>query len=159
MPITKDRIHQSSSQDGNGCWLWLKSVGRNGYGKFALGGGQTTGAHRASFQAFYGDVPAGLDVCHRCDVRLCVNPEHLFLGTRSENIRDAVAKNRVNRTRRARGERQPSAKLKDADIPEILRCISAGETQAAIARRFSVTARVIALIKRGDAWKHIPREV
>lgn len=159
MPITKTRILQSSVQDELGCWIWKKSVGRNGYGKYALGRGKTIGAHRASYQAFNGEIPFGLDVCHRCDVRKCVNPQHLFVGTRSENIKDAVAKDRWHRENRPRGQTKPAAKLKDADIPTILAALNAGETKASLGRTYSVTPRTIALIKSGEGWKHIPREI
>lgn len=155
----RDRILASVLLDEAGCWIWQKSKYRNGYGKFAIGGGVVIGAHRASYVAFVGEIPSGLDVCHSCDVRDCVNPEHLFRGTRSENILDASKKNRVSRTHQKRGEANPQAKLDGAKVHEILSRLNNGETKASIARSFSVTDRVVLLISRGQLWKHIERAI
>ena len=71
------------------CWLFTRSVGRNGYGYIAHGGrSRVITAHRAAWLLFYGDVPAGRNVLHKCDVRRCVNPEHLYVGTQSDNMID-----------------------------------------------------------------------
>lgn len=151
------RIKASVTIDENGCWIWGKSCSRNGYGSFALGGGHNIRAHRASYEVFKGEIPDGLDVCHKCDVRRCVNPDHLFLGTRSENILDASAKGRVSRTHQKKGTEHPSAKLDDAKVREILRRLDAGEAKAVIARDFAVSDRIILLISRNELWRHIPR--
>lgn len=77
----------------DGCWLWQGRVGTHGYGMLSHNGKLTT-AHRVSYVLKYGDIPSGMIVCHHCDVRRCVNPEHLFLGTHLDNMRDCVAKGR-----------------------------------------------------------------
>jgi hypothetical protein len=160
MTISADKMRAkilaSSAMQSDGCWIWQKSKMRNGYGRYAIGGGKVTGAHRASYQAFCGEIPHGLDVCHKCDVRDCVNPEHLFVGTRSENILDAFRKGRMS-PNKSHGSDHPSSKLKEADIPVILARRAAGDTKSAIARDYGVTPRVITLIECGEAWKHVGR--
>lgn len=141
----------------DGCWLWIKSRYLNGYGHFSLGGGKSALAHRISYQVFVGPIPVGMHVCHHCDVRACVNPDHLFIGTRSENAMDAVRKNRFSRTHQKKGSAHPSAKLSEKDIPDILNLLRAGKSKVHISKLYGVTDRVILLIDRGEAWKHVPR--
>lgn len=75
-----------------GCWLWTASL-RRGYGQFGLGKKNML-AHRASYILYKGDIPDGLVVRHTCDVKHCVNPRHLVLGTHKENVRDCIQRGR-----------------------------------------------------------------
>ncbi len=82
-------------QKGDGCWLWQGYVDkRTGYGKFGIEHGHMVSAHRFMWETVNGPIPAARDVCHHCDVRACVRPDHLFVGTRSDNMRDMYAKGR-----------------------------------------------------------------
>jgi hypothetical protein len=81
--------------DASGCWLWTGARFKTGYGGLRADNGRTVRAHRFSYELRRGPIPPGLDVMHACDVRLCVNPAHLSIGTRLDNMRDAVAKGRT----------------------------------------------------------------
>jgi len=80
----------------SGCWIWTARVSPAGYGQASYKR-KSTFAHRLAWTLFRGPIPEGLCVLHKCDNPPCVNPEHLFIGTQIENIRDCVAKGRINR--------------------------------------------------------------
>lgn len=89
------RLWSDISKNENGCWIWLGRKWSNGYGMIARNGQRTT-AHRAAFEVAFGPISdATLVVCHKCDVPLCINPEHLFLGTQADNIHDCIRKGRA----------------------------------------------------------------
>ncbi len=81
-------------EKGEGCWRWTGAQGRTGHGTINLGGGRFGGAHRVAYTLTRGPIPEGMSVCHTCDNGWCVRPEHLFLGTQGDNIRDMIAKGR-----------------------------------------------------------------
>lgn len=168
---TMRRIEARSIPEPNtGCWLWMGAIDKDGYGRFSVTK-VAIRAHRASWLVHCGPIDVGLFVCHRCDVRACVNPAHLFLGTHQDNIADMMRKGRRNSPRgdksgarkhpssmfRGHGEATSSAKLRDVDIPIILGLLSQGRTNTAIARLYGVTNSAISKIKTGQQWTHIPR--
>jgi len=88
----KERFFEKVNKT-NSCWLWTGALTSRGYGSFGVEG-KVTSAHRYSYQIHIGKIPKGLIICHSCDVPACVNPEHLWAGTTSDNMKDMVAKNR-----------------------------------------------------------------
>lgn len=143
---TERRIKKMTKVDSNGCWIWQGYIRKDvGYGQSKLRG-KPTGAHRVSYTFFKGDIPDGLCVLHVCDVRACVNPDHLFLGTLAENCYDRVSKGRT-----AKGSEQGSSKLHDKDIIEI-RKLSKNLSHAKIAERYPVARQTISKILSGDLW-------
>lgn len=134
------------------CWQWAGASKGNGYGNFVLHG-QNKPAHRASYEMFVGPVKSGLDVCHQCDNRGCVNPDHLFLGTRLDNMADCKRKGRTARGAKLgdrRGENSPSARLCWDNVREIR---GSPEPAKVIAARFGVTSDNINRIRRNDTWR------
>jgi hypothetical protein len=84
-------------QKSDGCWEWTGGMNKVGYGQFSLGWGKMHTASRVSYMIFKGEIPRGLHVCHTCDNRRCVRPDHLFLGTCLDNMTDKVRKCRAGK--------------------------------------------------------------
>lgn len=154
----KDRIERLSMPEPNsGCWLWLGTT-RNGYGRITLGSRhlgtkRSISAHRLSYEAYRGLVPHGLMVCHKCDVRCCTNPDHLFVGTLQDNIDD---RERKGRNHIPRGEDNPNAKLTEKDVAAIRREYRPYVvTKHALAKKYGVGMTTIKHILTRRKWKHV----
>lgn len=134
-----------------GCWVWMRACWGSGYG-IIKHGNRSMSAHKASFEAFVGPVPDGADVLHHCDVKPCVNPAHLFLGTHADNMQDAAAKGLL---RPLPGEANGFAKLTEEAVAAIRRRYVPGEVrQADLAEEFGITQGQVSAIVRGVRWKH-----
>lgn len=131
------------------CWLWQAAVrGKHSYGAFWLDGRQQP-AHRVMWVLTHGPIPDGLLVLHRCDVPLCVNPDHLFLGATVDNVRDMTEKGRRASTR---GDANGNAKLTERDVLSIR---ADTRLQRVIAADYGVTQSLVSQLKRRAAWVHL----
>lgn len=139
--------------DAAGCWLWTGTRTKAGYGQLGVSRRRPY-AHRLSYQTFVGPIPDGLDVCHHCDRPPCINPDHLFTGTATDNALDMVRKGRA-RYRTSPGSRHPMAKLTDKQVLEIRRRVTAGENQHDLAAEFGVVNTTISMIHRRRIWRHL----
>lgn len=159
MIITKSeeqRFHQKYIADEvSGCWIWQAARSGRGYGTMKIGG-RKEAAHRISYELHKGPIPEGMLGCHKCDVRLCVNPDHIFLGTNLDNTQDMISKGR-QRYVGQKGAANPKAILKDADVKQIIMLIAKGLNNRAIANRFGVSHGTVSLIRLGKTWPEIPR--
>ncbi len=140
------------------CWEWTGSK-RNGYGRMIVGS-RTDGtrrsmsAHRVSYEIVYGEIPAGMEVCHKCDNPSCVNPNHLFIGTRQDNIDD---RERKGRNVTFIGEELPNSKLtkkavKDARWERAYK----GTSFQILADRYGVSKKTMMNAIKGVTWKCVP---
>jgi len=135
---------------GPDCWLWAASTNDKGYGWFTFEG-KTVFAHRFSFELFYGPFDLDLKVLHDCDVPSCVRPDHLFLGTQFDNMRDKTEKGR-----QAKGSKHGRAKLTDQQVRDIFMSYKSGDfSQQSLANEYGVHQTKISAIVRGVAWNDV----
>ena len=131
----------SSQSNDKGCWLYTKIL-MKGYGHININGIKVP-AHRISYELHNGEIPHGLYICHKCDVRNCVNPHHLFPGTHLDNMQDKVHKGRA------------SKKLTDNCVIAIKQRIANGESDLSISQDYDVNRQTINKIKLNQLWLHI----
>ena len=150
----------SSEHVNSPCWSWRGTITEKGYG-VAYVGGKRMFAHRASWFLFNGVIPPGQCVCHHCDNRICVNPEHLFIGDNNDNVQDSAQKGRrkfVVKTNSGYSVKRshPHAKLTIDKANEIRRLYSEGKmSQRAIGNMFGVVQTIVSRVVSGELWPYI----
>ena len=130
------------------CWEYSGTIGMYGYGQFGHRG-KTIRAHRASYEIYNGKIPNGFIVCHTCDNRKCINPEHLYAGTYADNYNDARDRQRTNHPS---GENHYNCKLTLRDVQKIR---NSDLSQRKLASTYGVSQTTIGHIKRDLTWKTI----
>jgi hypothetical protein len=137
---------------GTPCWIWQGADTHHGTYSYGYGklGNKSYLAHRRAFTLATGIEPGKLYVCHKCDVPLCCNPDHLFLGTQLDNMKDAATKGRL---RYARGE-QSSSELSETVAQQILD-LKGQMQQKDIAAKFGVSKQLVSRIHRRVCWRHL----
>ncbi len=149
-----EELFWSHVEKTDGCWLWTAAVNRGGYGLFSVEK-KTCKAHRYAWQFIYKQfLPAGFDLCHHCDVPHCVREDHLFVGTRADNMQDCKRKGRLH-VPSPRGMLHHKAKLDPDKVREIRRLASEKKGPTEIGRLFGVTAGCIWDVVRGKNWKDV----
>lgn len=133
---------------GPGCWLWTGPCA-GGYGSIKRNGVHVA-THRLVWEWAYGSIPDGILVCHACDTPRCVRPDHLFLGTDTDNQRDAWAKGRKVPPR---GELNGTARLTAAQVLAIRKD---GRGPHALAREYGVSYGCVSAILNRRSWRHLP---
>ncbi len=167
-----NKVDQTSNPDG--CWLWTGGFFKNGYAAFYANGKM----HRASrfiVEVAQGVIPDGLMALHTCDNRRCVNPAHLYVGTREQNTQDARDRDRfasgdrngmrtnpdrhvskLHPERMARGERANKSGLTDDDVRQIRAAYQCGTTLKALGAQYGITYQAIQKIIQRRSWTHVP---
>ena len=135
-------------EPNSGCWLWDGKYARERHSDrpmIRVGGGRRRKAARVAYELFIGPIPAGLYICHKCDVPACVNPQHLYAGTPKQNQQDCI-----DRDRRKLGELRSHSKLTNAQARSLL---TDPRSSAALARLYGVSETCVSLIRRGRTWQ------
>ena len=148
----EERFLQKVQKEEAGCWHWIGSVDSRGYGNIGVKtvkGFLTQRAHRVAYTLFVGPIPKGKVVCHTCDNRCCVNPEHLFLGSQKDNVKDCVEKGRFGDRR---GCRNPKAKLSEDQVL-LIRASTASANH--LAAELGISSSTIYSIRTGESWSHL----
>lgn len=143
----------------SGCWIFMGATNSFGYGIVGTGarGMPNDRAHRITYKYFHGEIPAGMFVCHKCDVPSCCNPDHLFVGTNQDNVRDMISKGRNSlppRNPHIVGSVHPGAKLNEEQVAEIRKMYASGVVQQKLAEQFGVARQTISKVVNYKRFKH-----
>ena len=147
-----DKVDKTDS-----CWNWIAST-RVGYGAFKYKG-KVVGAHRFSWELHFGNIPEGLMVCHKCDNPKCVNPSHLFLGTNSDNMKDAYDKGRLdidkNRYQYPKGHKPVNSLLQSEEEIQRIKCAIENRTGSLkqLSKDLGISYNLVRNINCGKTYK------
>lgn len=134
------------------CWPWTGSLDRHGYGQFNCGNGRHSISTRFMYEIYFGEIPDGLCVLHRCDYRACCNPFHFFLGTRADNLRDMDNK---GRRVSARGLRNNNTKMTESSVLHARALHAEGQLCSALCKQFGVSYSTMSQILHRETWSYI----
>ena len=146
--VTKGWILKRIRLDVNGCWIWDNGKDRDGYG-LLIHRKKKKKVHRVTYMLWVGRIPKGLSIRHTCDVTRCCNPEHLLIGTHTDNMKDMYDRGRAVDLR---GEGNPMSKLTDKAIRHIR---NSDLLQRELGEIYSVSNSLVSMVQRGKIWKHV----
>jgi hypothetical protein len=157
MPTIVERFWPKVAKNEDGCWEWTAYCRPGGYGRLNIGRqSQSRDAHRISWELHFGPIPAGMSVLHRCDNPPCVRPDHLFLGTQTDNLADMTAKGRrrwgISHHGGPKGEANHNAKLTRDQVLAIRERRENGAGVRQLAREYGVDHHSIRLILAREMW-------
>jgi hypothetical protein len=150
-----DKVDKTPGHGPDGdCWVWIGATNDQGYGKLTANGSRAYRAHRYSYELANGSLEQGMCALHRCDVRRCVNPAHLFKGTRAVNNKDAAQKGRTRNGNR-KGSAHPQAVLNENIVERIWALRRLGLSVRVIAVELGQKRTTIGNVIHGKAWAHV----
>ncbi len=143
-----DRVEKTE-----GCWIWKERRPVEYYGRFSING-KIWSAHRLSWTLTFGPIPEGLYVCHHCDNKRCVRPDHLFLGTCADNVADM---HRKGRNAMLRGTQVGRCKLSEETV-HLVRATSGLINHTELATRLGICSAQVGRIRRKVSWSWLPEK-
>lgn len=144
----RERFEAKVIKNDDGCWGWLGAMW-DGRPRIWMEGRVRYG-YQASWVLHFGPIPEGMNVCHHCDNGACCRPDHLFIGTHTDNMRDALEKGRS-----ALGERHGNARLTEKLVRYIREQRRLGRSQRAIAEEIGVVRGTVEFVDQGKTWRHV----
>lgn len=150
------RLHERIAKEPEtGCWLWIGQRSKSGYATFWIFK-KNFRVHRLMAWMYLGyDDDGKHEVCHRCNIKLCVNPTHLYIATHAQNMRDAAHDGLIPKRK---GEKAAHAILTELQVKDAMAAVRGGMTHRAVAAIYAVDRTTITAIMRGKNWKHLNPE-